>query len=351
MLSSNSITIAVGNDVLRVPSRLEFLSILVEALRLLGKSVKLFPVFDRANQRGAWEMGLHPGILPGYRFIEGDGMGCEEIIDASSKGEIGALYVAGEDIVSDFPDGGFAGEALRQVKFLVVQDIFLTETARMANVVLPGAGFVEKDGTFTNQEGRVQRLRKFLNPPGDAKADWEIIASIGEAIEFSFHYTSVSDIFEEIKGAVPMYREITFENLDGNGAIVQAGGSHPHTLHPTPCTFKQKPPDPEYPFTLITGNHLYHSGRLSLKADTLRDILSEAIVEMNEEDAKAMGISKGDKVKVKGERYEAILTAHINRRSVRGVVFIPENFTDVPVNMFFTKGKGFPGVKVFPYKP
>ncbi len=358
MLSANSITIAVGNDVLRGPSRIESMHILAEALRLLGKDVKLFPVFDRANQRGAWEMGVHPDILPGYSFRDGDGLGSEGIIDAASRGEVGALYVVGEDIVSDFPDGGFVREALRQVKFLIVQDIFLTETAKMAHVVLPGASFVEKDGTFTNQEGRVQRLRKFIEPQGDAKADWEIIASIGEAVEPSFHYGSVSDIFKEIKGAVPMYRGIDFEGLDGNGAIVKGSGIGGQgagvvagfSLRPKSevRSQEQETPDPEYPFILITGNHLYHSGRLSLKADTLRDILPEAVVEMNEEDAKAMGVSKGDKVKVKGDRYEATLTAHINKRSVRGVVFIPENFTDVPVNMFFTKGKGFPRVKVLP---
>jgi len=352
MSSSKSVTLIVGNDVLRGPARLEFLDVLVRALRLLGKEVKLFPVFDRANQRGAWEMGVHPGIMPGYSFTDGNGLGCEGILEASSRGEMDALYVIGEDIVSDFPDGRFAEEALRRVKFLIVQDMFLTETAKMASVVLPGASFVEKDGTFTNQEGRVQRLRRFIQPQGDAKADWEIIAAVGAAIEPSFNYGSVAGIFEEIKEAAPMYRGIAFESLDGNGAIVKAADSSGGTdLKSVPPAASQTPPaspDPNYPFVLITGNHLYHSGRLSLRTDTLRDILSEAIVEISEEDAKDLRVGKGDKVAVKGERYEATLTVHVNKRSAKGVVFIPENFTDVRVNMFFTKGEGLPRVKVTP---
>lgn len=352
MSSSKSVTIAVGNDVLRGPSRLGFLNVLVRALRLLGKEVRLFPVFDRANQRGAWEMGVHPEVLPGYSAASGNGLGCAGMLEAASRGEMDALYVIGEDIVSDFPDGRFAEEALRRVKFLIVQDMFLTETAKMASVVLPGASFVEKDGTVTNQEGRVQRLRKFLAPQGDAKADWEIIAAIGAAIEPSFNYKSVAGIFEEIKEAAPMYRGIAFESLDGNGAIVQVAGSSESKegtdFKSVPSAEPATSNDPSYPFVLITGNHLYHSGRLSLRTDVLRGILSEAIVEISEEDARALKVGKGDKVTVKGKQYEAVLTVHVNKRSAKGVVFIPENFTDVRVNMFFTRGEGFPGVNVTP---
>ncbi|MBI5756581.1 MAG: NADH-quinone oxidoreductase subunit NuoG [Nitrospirae bacterium] len=363
--TSNSVSIAVGNDLLRTPLQLSFLKTFVELLKGLGKDVRLFPVLDRANQRGAWDMGVHPGILPGYRHTDEEGLGCDGIIEAALKGEVGALYVAGEDIISDFPDGGAAKEALSKVKFLIVQDIFLTGTAKMANVVLPGASFVEKEGTFTNQEGRVQRLRRLYKPHGDVKADWEIFVLVGEAVGHSFHFGSVSEVFEEIREVAPMYREINFYGLNGDGAILQAAGSadlygrlnKSTSTPPSPTLEKggvfQKGAgnsgggeDPEYPFTLITGNHLYHSGRLSLKADTLRDILSEAIVEISEEDANDLRINEGDKVRVKGKRYEAALTAKINKGSMRGVVFIPENFDDVHVNMFFTKGEGYPKVRV-----
>ncbi len=236
----------------------------------------------------------------------------------------------------------------------------MTETARMANVVLPGASFAEKDGTFTNQEGRVQRLNKLIEPQGDARADWQIIASVGEAIAPSFYYGSASEVFEEIKSVVPMYSEIAFESLNGNGKITQSAKdskqeadiskqetvSSKQTTSANSLLLTAHSIDPEYPFTLITGNHLYHSGRLSQKSEVLRDILSEAVIEMNREDAVELGVSKGDKVKVRGRRHEAALTVRTNESSLRGVVFIPENFNDVRVNMFFTKGEGYPKVKV-----
>ncbi len=360
MTASRSITIAVGTDVLRLPAQLEYLDILVNVLRTIGKDVRLFPVLDRANQRGAWDMGVHPGISPGYHLTDEEGLGCEGMIDAAYRGEMGVLYVIGEDLVSYFPDGGFVKDAVGRVDFLIVQDMFLSETARMANVVLPGVSFLEKDGTFTNQEGRVQRLRKLFRPQGDAKADWEIIATIGEYMAPSFFYSSVSDIFEEIKRFVPMYRGIDFDSLNGDGALVKVapGGvssrAQAGSLHLAGWQARRDTSpgatslDPEYPFILITGNYLYHSGRITLKMDILREILPEAFAEISEEDAKEMGISEGARIKVKGKRYEATLPARINKGSARGVVFIPENFTDVPANMFFIKGEGFPRVNVVP---
>lgn len=353
LLASNSITIAVGNDVWRTPSQLQYLNVLINVLKVVGKSVKLFPLFDRANQRGALDMGVHPNILPGYKFFESNGMGCEDMIDAAYKEEITAMYIAGEDVLSDFPDGKMVRESLRKLKFLVVQDIFMTETARMANVVLPGASFAEKEGTFTNQEGRVQRLNRLIEPQGDAREDWQIIASLAEAMDSSFYYKSLNDVSDEIKSVVPMYGEISFGSLNGNGELTkgtvsskQLAVSSKKTPSANSSLFTANSSDPEYPFTLITGNNLYHSGRLSQRSEVLRDILSEAIVEMNREDALELGLSKGDKVKVRCSRYEAALTVRTNENSIRGVVFIPENFNDVRVNMFFTKGEGFPRVKV-----
>lgn len=350
--NSNSVSIAVGTDVLRTANQLSYLDRLSGTLKGLGKDVKLIPLLDRANQRGAWDMGVHPVFLPGYKSPVDTGLGCEEIVRSALNGEIGALYLAGEDLVSDFPDGLAAREALAKVKFLIVQDMFLTETAKMANVVLPSASFVEKDGTFTNQEGRVQRLRRLHEPQGDVKADWEIFSSVGEAMVPAFGVRSVAEIFNEIKEVVPMYRDISFEGLNGNGAVLQLSGGgtetqSQETLHSRQVAeIKDTIADTEYPFTLITGNYLYHSGRLTLKADKLREIMSEAIAELNAEDAMSLGITEGVKIRVKSKSHEAYLTAKIKPGMAKGVVFIPENFTDVYVNMFFNMGEGFPRVKL-----
>lgn len=351
--SSNSVSIAVGTDVLRIANELSYLNSLAVTLKGLGKDVKLIPLLDRANQRGAWDMGVHPAFLPGYKSAGDTGLGCEGIVRSAINGEIGALYLAGEDLASDFPDGLAAREALDKVKFLIVQDMFLTETAKMANVVLPSASFVEKDGTFTNQEGRVQRLRKLYEPQGDVKADWEIFSSVGEAITPAFGVRSVSEIFNEIREVVPGYRDISFESLNGDGAMLQI--SRPGDMESAVSGRKSEvrgqksrlqEGDTEYPFTLITGNYLYHSGRLSLKAEKLIEIMSEAIAELNAEDAMSLGITEGVKIRVKSKSHEAYLTARINPGTAKGVVFIPENFTDVYVNMFFKMGEGFPRVKV-----
>ena len=350
--NSNSVSIAVGTDVLRIANQLNYLNSLADTLKGLGKDVKLIPLLDRANQRGAWDMGVHPAFLPGYKSPAETGLGCEGIVRSALKGEVGALYLAGEDLVSDFPDGLTARKALGKVKFLIVQDMFLTETAKMANVVLPSASFVEKDGTFTNQEGRVQRVRRLHEPQGDVKADWEIFSAVGEAVAPAFGVRSVAEIFNEIKEVVPGYRDISFESLNGNGAVLQMSGGSEQIAGKVAgssnqvAEIKDTTVDAEYPLTLITGNYLYHSGRLSMKADKLREIMSEAIAELNAEDAMALGITEGVKVRVKSKSHEAYLTAKINPGTAKGVVFIPENFTDVYVNMFFSMGEGFPRVKV-----
>ncbi len=350
--NSNSVSIAVGTDVLRVASQFGYLSSLESALKGAGRDVKFIPLLDRANQRGAWDMGVHPAFLPGYKSAGAEGMGCDGIIRSALKGEFGALYLAGEDLVSDFPDGRAAREALGKVRFLIVSDMFMTETAKMANVVLPSASFAEKEGTFTNQEGRVQRVRRLFEPQGDVKADWEIISAIGESLVQAFGVSSAADIFNEIRKTVPGYNNISFEGLNGNGAVLQLSGSSGKTTDKASVNIRQAagmkpaPVDPEYPFTLITGNCLYHSGRLSMKAEKLREIMSEAVAELNPEDAISLGITEGVKVRVRGRSHEAYLTAKINPDSAKGVVFIPENFTDVCVNMFFNIGEGFPGVKV-----
>ena len=352
ILNSQSIAIAAGTDVLRTEAGIEYLEILKEILHLLQKNVKLLPLFDRANQRGAIDMGTVSGVLPGPVIVDKDSQGCKEIIEAASRGEIEALYIIGEDIINDYPDRELVSEALKKVKFLIVEDIFPTDTVNMADVVLPGSSFAEKEGTFTNQEGRVQRLRRLFEPQGDSRADWEIITSIGEALDPSFSYANVREVFKEIKENVPMYKNVDFESLNGTGHILNITGDStgvsPRGLDLTP--FITETEDPQYPFVLITGNHLYHSGRLSIMSDTLHDILPEALVEISEADARDMGLREGMKVKVKGKRYEAVMALKINKNSIRGVAFIPENFTDVPVNRFFASSERFPRVNITPYE-
>ena len=279
-------------------------------------------------------------------------MDCGEILDASSKGEMDAVYILGEDVVSMYPDAGFARGALSRAGFIVVQDIFLTETAKMADVVLPGASYAEKDGTFTNQEGRVQRIRKAVQPVNGVRGDLDILCSIG-----GFGYKCAGDVFDEIKREAPAYKDITFDALDGKGAMVKgqtpdARHQTPDTRHQTPDTRHQTPDtryqtkDNEYPFQLITGNHLLHSGKLSQKALILKQLLPEPFVEISGEDAMSLGVNDGDMVTVKGRHNTTRLKVRVKHGSVKGAAFIAENFEDIPVNLFFKKGEGIPRVKI-----
>jgi len=355
---ASNITIFVGTDILRFDLGWEVftnLSELARTLRDREKGVRFLPLLDRANQRGAWEMGIHPTLLPGYRQVEEGkgGMDCGEMMDAAYRDELQCLYIIAEDLVSMFPDARFVEEALKRVGFIIVQDTFLTRTARMADVVLPGVSSAEKDGTFTNQEGRVQRVRRAIRPLGEAKADWQILCDIGNALGGNIPYTSPGDIFEEIRRVVPLYKDILFDGLDGNGAMVKGHGvekqgsggqgvkgSSETRINPSP------PYLDDYPFQLITGNHLFHSGRLSQRSDILKGLLGEPFVEISDGDALMLGVEEGELVKVEGNGYEVGLKVRIKKGSGRGVAFIPENFDEVSVNMFFKRGEGIPRVKI-----
>src|SRR3989337_1182963 len=203
--TAQNISVFVGTDLLRradgKDALLEIINI-AKAIKLSNKNINIMPLLDRCNQRGAWDMGVHPSFLPGYKAAVSEGMDCGEILETSLKGELSAIYIIGEDIVSMYPDAGFAKDALSKAGFIVVQDIFLTETAKMADVVLPGTSFAEKEGTFTNQEGRVQRVRRAAKPAGTAMEDWRILCSIGRMFGKDFGYNTTEEVFQEIKTQV-----------------------------------------------------------------------------------------------------------------------------------------------------
>jgi predicted molibdopterin-dependent oxidoreductase YjgC len=292
-------------------------------------------------------MGVHPGFGPGYSEMNGtEGLGCDGILEAAGDGRIDTLYVVGEDIVSLYPDEGFAREALSRLKFLVVQDIFLSETAKMADLILPGASFAEKDGTFTNQEGRVQAVSRLLDPPGDAKTDLEIMGAIGSSISPGLGPTDPDKLFGEIRKGVPMYGGLELGRKDG--AILKGSGSEPKGFKTTEPERGEEKEDEAYPFELVTGNHLLHSGRFSRRAAILKGLLKDATVEISTEDANSLGLSDGDKVKVKGRHYEAELSVKTKKGTRRGVAFIAENFEQVPVNRFFRRGEVIQRVNITP---
>jgi NADH-quinone oxidoreductase subunit G len=230
---ANSVGILAGTEFLRFPRGQLALKNFGEVLKTLDKKLLIVPILDRCNQRGAWEMGAHPGYAPGYRRVSRMGMGQDRMLAAAAAGELKTLFIVRQDPVVVCADSAFVRKALSNLKFFLVQDIFLTETAKMADCVLPGACFAEKEGTFTNQEGRVQTLTRLMRPPGKAMRDFKIFARIGQLFDpnFARDVGQASAVFAEIRQSVGMYAEVdlTFNNrrnedndLDNRAALVKA---------------------------------------------------------------------------------------------------------------------------------
>ena len=342
-----TVSIIAGTEFLRFPGGTEGLALLIDILKSLGKKVSVMPVLDRCNQRGAWEMGLHPGFGPAYSAVKDVGLSHDGMLEAASTGGLESLYVLGEDPVSGHRNPAFAKEALSKLKFLVVQDTFLTDTAKVADVVLPGAASIEKAGTVTNQEGRVQSIKRLVRPPGIAKSDLEILAAVGGLFDSSFasDERGPSSIFDEIRNESAMYKEVSLaftnkrninDKLDNKESLVKGSGVQLDTerVEAVPVTAASEGAS----FILVTGNHLFHSGRLSGRSKILTKLLKEPVVEISSADASGLGLSSGDKVRVKSDSCEAELVLATTSGSKNGVAFIAENFADLPVKRFFGKG-------------
>lgn len=329
------------------------------------------PLRGQNNIQGVCDMGGLPNVFTGYQKVDDDdarakfeqgwgvslstnpGLTMMEVMDKAISGEVKALYVMGENPAVADPDMKHVKAALESLDFLVVQDIFLTETAQHADVVLPSASFAEKEGTFTNTERRVQMVRAAIDSPGEAKPDWQIISEIALALRYPMSYGSPSEIMAEINGLTPSYAGITHERLDGlNGEGIQ--WPCPSTEHPgTPILHTQaftrgkglfsaveyrvsaEEVDDAYPMILTTGRTLwqYHTGSMTRRSSGLNSLAPESWVEINPDDAAAYGICDGDEVTVGSRRGQITTRAMITENIRRGVVFMPFHYAESAANM------------------
>ena len=325
------------------------------------------PLRGQNNVQGACDMGALPNVYSGYQYVEDDdvrkkfeagwgkslppvkGLAVTEMIDKAISGELKALYIMGENPMLSDPDQIHVAEALKKLEFIAVQDIFLTETAEFADIILPSTSFAEKDGTFTNTERRVQMVNKALDPPGQSKLDWEIICDISQAMGYPMKYSSVSEIMDEIASLTPIYGGINYRRLE-NGTLQWpcTDDGHPGTdiLHsknfsrgkgkfiPSDHSPPAEEPDGDYPFILTTGRILYHfhTRTMSGNVDALNEIAPMALAHINSEDADSLGVSDGDKVILKTRRGEITPTAKVDSKIKKGVVFVPFHYADAPAN-------------------
>ncbi|MCM2264030.1 MAG: molybdopterin-dependent oxidoreductase [Desulfuromonadales bacterium] len=288
---------------------------------------------EKANSQGAIDLGIVP---------QTGGLGAQAMLDAAANGKLNALYVVGEDLLISYPDRGKVEKALEKVPFLVVQDIFLSSTAAKAHVVLPAASFAEKDGTFTNAERRIQRVRPGIPLPGQAKTDGTIIAALIEKLSGNLAFTGPAAIFAEIGRSVPAYATVSFNGIGPQGFVW--GGE---IL--TPSRRRLQPVGGAVPvegtFQLLTGSALYHSGTVSTRAKGPQAVVAEAYVEFGREDAKALQLKDGDLVKVTGNGVELRLKAKVDNRLPKGVLFAPYHFAAAGINRLY-KGEAAVSVTV-----
>jgi predicted molibdopterin-dependent oxidoreductase YjgC len=336
----------------------------------IGKpSTGVNPLRGQNNVQGACDMGALPNVYTGYQRVDDQkarrkfeaawghtlpqepGLTLIEIFEAANNKKIRALYLVGENPMLSDPDIKHIQQGLEKLDFLVVQDVFLSETARLAHVVLPAATFAEKDGTFTNTERRVQRIRKAIEPVGDSKPDWWITCQIALRMgskDFSFDHPS--QVMEEIARLTPSYGGISYKRLERRGLQWPCPTiKHPGTpiLHVDsfirgkgmfiPLEYKPAAElaDDTYPLILTTERSLfhYHTGTFTRKVQGLNILHNEELVGINPADAKALGFADGDRVKVISRRGEVTARVKVTSASPPGVINMSFHFAESPTNV------------------
>jgi formate dehydrogenase alpha subunit len=344
------------------------------------------PLRGQNNVQGACDMGALPNVYPGYQKVidsnikkkfekawntelsENNGLTVVEMMNSICDGSTKALYIMGENPMISDANTNHVKHALETVDFLICQDIFLTETAQMADVVFPSASFAEKDGTFTNSERRVLKVNKLINDIGETKADWKIIELLANNMKADiWNYKSWKDVFDEINSVTPQYGGITKKRIS-KGEKLQwpcPDENHPGTkfLHKgkfarglglltaiehTPSVESQ---DKEYPFIMSTGRSLYHyhSGSMTRRSKSLNNYIDSAYCEITKNDMHRLNIKNGEIIKVKSRRGEIELAALESDKPADGCIFIPFHFAEATVNKL-TIDKLDPIAKIPEYK-
>jgi formate dehydrogenase alpha subunit len=334
----------------------------------VGKeSTGVNPLRGQNNVQGACDMGALPNVYPGYQSVEDaqirarfeqawnvrlpdkKGLTVVEMMHAVEHDRLKALYIMGENPALSDPNLNRTRKAIEKVDFLVVQDIFMTETAEYADVVLPSACFAEKDGTFTNTERRVQRVRRAVAAPGRARQDWEILCDLATRMGYPMTYGSASQIMDEIASVTPIYGGVSFERLETTGLQWPCPDrQHPGTkylhvgrfsrgkgkFHAVPFRNPAEVPGPGFPFVLSTGRLLYqfHTGTMTRKSRAIHQVSPTGYVEVHVEDAQRLGIADGQMVEVTTSRGKVATPARVTTNIEKGWLFMPFHFQEGPAN-------------------
>jgi formate dehydrogenase major subunit len=327
------------------------------------------PLRGQNNVQGASDIGALPDLLPGYQKVSDDaaarrfeaawgveikrtpGLRIPAMFDAALNGELKALYVFGEDIAQTDPDTDRVVAAMEACDLVVSQEIFLSRTAERADVVLPGVSFLEKDGTFVNFDRRFQRVRRTIQPPGEARTDFEVINAVAAAMDADLGCPTPAAAMDELASLAPLYAGISHERLDregplhwpcrspedpGEAVLYLEGFATPNgraQLHAKPYLPPGEEPDAEYPFILVTGRRLvhYNAGTMTRRTDNLL-LLPEERLEIHPSDAQRLGVGDGDAVEVSSRRAAVALPADVTERVAPGELFMAFHFPEALAN-------------------
>ncbi|TKB49159.1 formate dehydrogenase subunit alpha [Ferrimonas aestuarii] len=351
-----------GHDNVRAIANLQ---LLCGNLGVVGAGIN--PLRGQSNVQGACDMGALPDYLPGYQNIEDEltrkryeklwgaslsptnGLTVTEVMDAILADDVDALYVMGENPVLSDPDQAHVIKALKALDLLVVQDLFMTETAQLADVVLPAMSFAEKTGHFTNTERRVQQLNPAVKAPGEARSDWRVLQLLAQALGADWNYDSEQQIWAEINQAVPSYAGITWDRIGTQGLqwpcldAQQPGTTIMHTdkfargeraqMVAIPFKYAAELPDDEYPLTLTTGRLLeqFHTGTMTRKTKGLNSLAGPQVM-ISVADAERLGIENSEMIRMTTRRGTIELKAFVTKRMQSGVVFTAFHFEEAPAN-------------------
>ena len=288
---------------------------------------------EKANSQGAIDLGILPAA---------GGMGAQQILAAAGSGELKALYLVGEDPLVSYPDRDLVEKALDK-SFLVVQDLFLSATAEMADVVFPAASFAEKEGTFTNAERRIQRLRAGIKSPGEAKTDFAILGLLLKELGVKAP-ARPAEAFAALAADTAGYEMINLDMIGSHGYVWGSDNLNIETKNLVPVAGAEVLTGQ---YQLLVGSALYHSGTVSVHAKGPKAVVSEPYIELGREDAAELQLAEGDKLKLKAANGEIQAKVKVDRRLPKGVFFTPYHFAELQLNKIYN---GQPAIAVEPVK-
>ena len=356
----------IGNDIFDSGQGEDILNALLN-LSILAHhgaegSVSIFPPREHCNSQGVNDMGCTPEFLPGYRPVTDSNAlsslasewgvdslqfssdnPANDLLRNCADGTIKFLHIAGEDPVHSFYKGSEIKNALQTVPFLVVQDVYMTETAKLADIILPTTTYTEKEGSFTNMTRHVQKVTPATSPQNQSRTDHDIFVQLAEVFGNKLKNSSVTEVQDEISKTVPIYKG----TLPGTKSRQWSPEGFTHT----PCF--QIPGAPQvaqrkkdFPFQLVSNNHMFHIGSYTQYAKALTDIGPECVAELHPEDAEILGVNDGDRIVIESNTHKVEVPMVANTVTVKGMVYLPKNWVEIPVNMLRNGEEGPVSIKI-----